>query len=81
MPRAAEIKGATKAERALARTAVTRQRRAAEFKNRIRSAGSAKDVLWHATAYARAVGDDLTEQGKRDLAQAIVALADERNQS
>lgn len=69
----------TREQRQQAQQLRTRRKRAAEFAVRIRTATTGRALLWHACNFALAVGRDLTDTGRRELARQIVALVDERN--
>lgn len=69
----------TAAERAEAKAVKTRKRRVAFYAGRIRAARNGREQLGHACDFAKAVGDDLDDAGRRHLAQQITQLADGRN--
>lgn len=71
----------TPAERAEAKAAKTRKHRVAFYTARIRNSRNGREQLGHACDYAKAVADGLDDAGRRELAQAITRLANERNSS
>jgi hypothetical protein len=75
------VTGPTKAERDAARQQVRRERRITFYRNRIRDARSSRERLAQACDFAKAVGDDLDDTGRDQLAGLIAKLADERNRA
>lgn len=74
------VRGATPAERADSRAQNTRARRQAFYVQRIGvEAQTPRQMLTFACDFAKAVGDDLDDSGRRELARAIALLAEEAN--
>lgn len=73
----AAIKGAPE-ERRAARLKRSRERQTAFHAARVTAATNGRQRLDAACCYATAVGRDLDEAGRTDLARAIAALVDER---
>ena len=55
------------------------QRRLTFFAAKIRDAADGRRRLQEACAYVKAVGDELDERGKNELAKAVAEVADGRN--
>jgi hypothetical protein len=74
------VRGTTPQERAAVREENTRARRQGFYVARIRDeAKTARQKLTFACDFAKAVGDDLDEDGRFRLAGAIAKLAEEAN--
>ena len=73
------VRGATPEIRAEKRRKNQLERRNKFFTDRIVEAPTARQKLSIACDYAKAVGDDLDETGRLNLAKAIAGLADERS--
>lgn len=73
------VRGATPELRAQARRKMRVQRRNAFFTDLIIQAVTARQKLARAVDYAKAVGDDLDDAGRLELAKAITKLVDERS--
>lgn len=73
------VRGTTPEERAAARQLRRGQRRLKFFTEEIRKAANGRQRLQQACQYAKAVGDELDEPGRNELAQEIAELADRRN--
>jgi hypothetical protein len=76
MPR---VRGATPEQREQARTEIRAQRRDTFYRNLIAKAKTPRQKLAIATDYAKAVGDELDDNGRLDLARAITKATDERS--
>jgi hypothetical protein len=75
------IQGSTVEERRQARAAAGRKRQVTFHASRVRAASNGRERLVYACAYAQAVGANLDDAGRTDLARAIAALVDERRPS
>ncbi len=73
------VRGTTAEERAEARRLRRGWRRLDYFTRQIRDATTGRQRLQQACAYAKAVGDELDDQGRTNLAREIAELADRRN--
>ncbi len=73
------VKGATAEERAAARKVRTSQRRLTHFIDAIKEAKTGRQRLQQACQFAKAVGDDLDEQGRIEMAREVAEIADRRN--
>jgi hypothetical protein len=49
------------------------------FTDKIRTAVNGRQRLQQACYYVQAVGDEIDEQGRNDLARAVAEMADRRN--
>ncbi|GGN39334.1 hypothetical protein GCM10010109_67140 [Actinoplanes campanulatus] len=73
------VRGTTAEERSAARRTRRGQRRLAFFTEEIRKAANGRQRLQQACQFAKAVGDELDEHGRNELAKAIAEIADRRN--
>lgn len=73
------VRGKTFAEREDARTKLRAQRRIGFFHKQMAKAQTPRQELAIATDMAKAIGDELDDNGRRNLAIAIVQAAEERN--
>jgi hypothetical protein len=73
------VRGSTVEERRIARATERVKRRVKFYAGRIRQARTGREQLAHACDFAKAVGDELDDRGRRELARLIAGLADERN--
>jgi hypothetical protein len=73
------VRGATAEARAAARRVVRGQRRLTFFKDEIRKAPDGKGRLQQACQFAKAVGGDLDESGRNEMARQIAEVADRWN--
>ncbi len=73
------VRGTTAEDRAAARQLVRGQRRLKFFTEEIRKAANGRERLQQACQFAKAVGDELDEHGRNELARAVAEIADRRN--
>lgn len=73
------VRGTTTEERAEARRLRRGQRRFEFFANAIRTAVNGRQRVQQACQYAKAVGDELDEDGRNAFAKELAELADRRN--
>jgi hypothetical protein len=73
------VKGKTLQERVEARAKRRTERRNTFYRGLMAKAQTPRQKLAIATDYAKAVGDELDDTGRLDLARAITKAADERS--
>ncbi len=73
------VRGSTAEERSAARRLVRGQRRLVFFTKEIKNAANGRQRLQQACQFAKAVGDELDEAGRNELARAVAEIADRRN--
>jgi hypothetical protein len=72
------VKGSTVEERRAAREKLSRRRQVQFHAGRVREAGNGRERLVRALNYAQAVGKDLDDAGRTELARAIASVVDGR---
>ena len=75
------VRGATAEERVQARKQRTRRNRLQFFVDAIRDATTGRQRLQQACQFAKAVGDDLDDRARTEMAREIAEIADRRNRS
>lgn len=75
------VRGATAEERRQARTERTRKNRLQFFVDAIRDAATGRQRLQQACQFAKAVGDDLDDAARTEMAREIAEIADRRNRT
>lgn len=73
------VRGKTAQERKEARDKVRATRRNTFYRDLLAKAATGRQKLAIATDYAKAIGDELDEQGRLALAHAITKATDERS--
>lgn len=73
------VRGTTAEERQAARAGRTAARRLRFFVDEIKAARTGRQRLQQACQFAKAVGDDLDDEGRTLMAREIAEIADRRN--